>query len=163
MSARGVLYVHSCPPAICPHVEWAVAGVLGVPAKLSWTGQPMAPGHLRCDSGWRGRAGTAGRIAAALRGWSMLRFEVTEEPSNGADGERYMATPGLGVHRATMSANGDLLVQEDRLRALLDRNRDRDSLEHELHRLLGSAWDLELEPYRHAGEGAPVRWLTQVV
>ncbi|HWB36368.1 MAG TPA: DUF3145 family protein, partial [Rugosimonospora sp.] len=26
---------------------------------------------------------------------------------------------------------------------------------------LGSAWDAELEPYRYAGDGAPVTWLTQ--
>ena len=28
---RGVVFVHACPPAIAPHVEWALAGVLGVP------------------------------------------------------------------------------------------------------------------------------------
>ncbi|MDT7544923.1 MAG: hypothetical protein QOE99_1033, partial [Actinomycetota bacterium] len=32
-----------------------------------------------------------------------------------------------------------------------------------LDRLLGSAWDDELEPFREAGEGAPVSWLHQVV
>ena len=32
-------------------------------------------------------------------------------------------------------------------------------LEAELQRLLGSAWDHELEPFRRAGDGAPVRWL----
>lgn len=162
MSARGVLFVHSCPPAISPHVEWAVAGVLGMPVTLTWTAQPMAPGHLRCETGWRGHAGTAGRIATALRDWTMLRFEVTEEPSVGADGERYLATPSLGVFRTAMSANGDVLVQEDRLRSLLARADDLPSLQHGLDRMLGTAWDAELEPYRHAGEGAPVRWLTQV-
>jgi hypothetical protein len=33
------------------------------------------------------------------------------------------------------------------------------SLEEELDRLLGRAWDAELEPFRCAAEGAPVRWL----
>jgi hypothetical protein len=32
-----------------------------------------------------------------------------------------------------------------------------------LHALLGSAWDEELEPFRCAGDGAPVRWLHEVV
>ena len=27
--ARGVLYVHSSPRALCPHVEWAAGSVLG--------------------------------------------------------------------------------------------------------------------------------------
>ncbi|HZV27785.1 MAG TPA: DUF3145 family protein, partial [Acidothermaceae bacterium] len=32
-----------------------------------------------------------------------------------------------------------------------------------LRRLLGEPWDDELEPFRYAGDGAPVRWLHQVV
>ena len=33
----------------------------------------------------------------------------------------------------------------------------------EMQELLGKAWDDELEPFRYAGDGAPVRWLHQVV
>jgi hypothetical protein len=33
------------------------------------------------------------------------------------------------------------------------------SLEAELSLLLGEPWDAELEPFRRAGDGAPVRWL----
>ena len=161
MSA-GVLYVHSCPPALCPHVEWAVTAELGARARLEWIDQPMAPGHLRAQVSWRGRPGTASRLAAALRGWSVLRYEVTEEASPGLDGERYAVTPTLGVFRATMSANGDVLVGEDRLRALLA-TASGPQLAQGLDGLLGSAWDAELEPYREAGEGAPVTWLHQVV
>ena len=36
-------------------------------------------------------------------------------------------------------------------------------LENEIDKLLGKPWDDELETFRHAGEGAPVRWLHQVV
>ena len=158
-SARGVLYVHSCPPALCPHVEWAVAALLGVPVSLAWTAQPAAAGALRAESSWRGRPGTAGRITASLREWSLLRFEITEDPGYGYDGERYAVTPSLGLFRAIMSANGDVLVGEDRLRALLGMSPDATALAHGLERLLGSAWDEELEPFREAGEGAPVRWL----
>ena len=86
VAARGVLFVHSCPPALRPHVEWAVAGVLGVPVRLDWEAQPVSPDCLRAQSGWRGPAGTAGRIAAALRNWPLIRCEVTEEPSAGCDG-----------------------------------------------------------------------------
>lgn len=161
MSA-GVLYVHSCPPALCPHVEWAVAAELGTRARMEWSDQPAAPGQLRAEINWRGRAGTAGRLAAALRGWSVLRYEVTEEPSQGNDGERYAVTPTLGVFRSSMSVNGDLLVGEDRLRALLA-TATGPQLAQGLDALLGSAWDDELERYREAGDGAPVTWLHQVV
>ena len=158
----GVLFVHSCPPALCPHVEWAVAAELGVRVRLDWTAQPTSPGTLRTEIGWRGRPGTAGRLAGALRGWSVLRYEVTEEPSAGCDGERYAVTPTLGVFRSIVGANGDLLVNEDRLRALLAEATG-PQLAYGLDTLLGSAWDNELEPYRAAGEGTPVTWLHQVV
>lgn len=158
----GVLFVHSCPPVLCPHVEWAVAAELGVRVSLSWTNQPAAPGLLRAESSWRGRPGTAGRLAAALKGWSILRYEVTEQASPGNDGERYTVTPTLGVFRSAISANGDVLVGEDRLRALLAAAAG-PQLAHRLDALLGGPWDDELEPYREAGEGAAVTWLHQVV
>ena len=158
----GVLFVHSCPPVLCPHVEWAVAAELGVRVSLSWTTQPAAPGLLRAESSWFGRPGTAGRLAAALKGWSVLRYEVTEQASPGNDGERYTVTPTLGVFRSAISANGDVLVGEDRLRALLAAAAG-PQLAHRLDALLGGPWDDELEPYREAGEGAAVTWLHQVV
>ncbi|MDQ1695627.1 MAG: hypothetical protein QOJ03_980 [Frankiaceae bacterium] len=160
MTARGVLFVHSCPPALRPHVEWAVAGVLAVPVELEWEPQPVAPGFLRTQTGWRGAAGTAGRLAAAIRDWPLVRCEITEEPSEGSDGERYSMTPDLGVFRSAMSGNGDVLVQEDRLRSVMATAEDLPSLRQALDRLLGHPWDIELEPYRLAGDGTPVRWLS---
>ena len=160
MAARGVLFVHSCPPALRPHVEWALAGVLGIPVQLDWRPQPVAPGCLRAQTGWRGPAGTAGRLATSLRGWPLIRCEVTEEPSDGSDGVRYAMTPDLGVFSATMSGNGDVLVQEDHLRAVVSTAGDLPSLQHAVERLLGTPWDVELEPYREAGDGTPVRWLS---
>jgi hypothetical protein len=129
---------------------------------MEWSDQPASPGQLRAEINWRGRPGTAGRLAAALRGWTLLRYEVTEEPSAGVDGERYAVTPTLGVFRSSMSVNGDLLVGEDRLRTLLA-TATGPQLAQGLDMLLGSAWDDELEPYRTAGDGAPVTWLHQVV
>jgi hypothetical protein len=161
-ATQGVLYVHSCPPALCPHVEWAVASELGTRVSLSWTAQPAEPSSLRAECTWRGKPGTAGRLAAALRGWSMLRYEVTEHASAGHDGERYAVTPTLGAFRSAISANGDLVVGEDRLRHLIATAQG-PQLAHGLDALLGSAWDDELEPYRLAGEGAPVTFLHQVV
>ena len=139
-----------------------IGGVLGVRVSLDWTAQPVAPGMFRAELSWQAAAGTAATLTSALRGWAHLRYEVTEEPSPGVDGERYSVSPGLGVFRATTSANGDVVVPEDRLRAALATTAG-PALSHELDRLLGSAWDDELEPYRTAGDGAPVTWLHQVV
>jgi hypothetical protein len=159
---RGVVYVHSSPLAVCPHVEWAIARVLGAPVNLQWTHQPAEPAARRAESTWRGEPGTGGELAAALRQWPMIRFEVTEDPSPGIDGERFMHVPARGLFRATMSANGDILLAEDRLRALVASARGPEALAHALDKALGTAWDAELEPYRHAGDGAPVSYLTRV-
>jgi len=106
--------------------------------------------------------GTGGELAAALRQWPMTRFEVTEEPSPGVDGERFMHVPGRGLFRGSTSANGDIVLSEDRLRSLLAGARGYEAMAHALEKALGAAWDVELEPYRHAGDGAPMTLLTRV-
>ena len=162
MSAHGVLYVHSAPPALCPHIEWAIAGIVGAPVGMPWVGQPAAPGALRAELTWQARPGTAGAIASALAGWNRLRFEVTEDSSTGCDGVRHCYTPGLGLFSAVTGANGDIMVSEDRLRSVMmlaSQGAASGSLEDELGTLLGTAWDNELEPFRRAADGAPVRWL----
>jgi Protein of unknown function (DUF3145) len=180
VSVRGVLHVHCAPPALCPHIEWAVAGVLGVPVSLPWVDQPASPGSLRAELLWQSRPGASGAITSALSGWNLLRFEVTEDASPGCDASRYSCTPALGTFSAVVGGNGDILIPEGRLRAamslaaaahsseasspLLEMHGPRHpalggSLEAELALLLGEPWDDELEPFRRAGEGAPVRWL----
>jgi Protein of unknown function (DUF3145) len=158
---RGVVYVHSTPLAVCAHVEWAIARVLGAPVSLQWAVQPVEPAARRAECSWSGRPGTGSELAAALRQWPMTRFEVTEEPSTGVDGQRFMHVPGRGLFSAPMSANGDLMIGEDRLRSLIAGARGPEGLSHALDKALGTAWDAELEPYRYAGDGAPVTWLTQ--
>ncbi|GAA1793598.1 DUF3145 domain-containing protein [Planosporangium flavigriseum] len=162
MPAHGVVYVHSSPLAVCPHVEWAIARVLSAPVRLEWTAQPVEPGARRAESAWTGKPGTGGELAAALRQWPMIRFEVTEEPSTGLDGERYMHVPGRGLFRAATSANGDIQLSEDRVRALMATAAGYEALTHSLDKALGTPWDVELEPYRQAGEGSPMTLLTRV-
>jgi hypothetical protein len=127
---------------------------------MPWVGQPAAPGALRAELTWHARPGTAGAIASALAGWNRLRFEVTEDGSPGCDGVRHCYTPDLGLFSAVTGANGDIMVGEDRLRAVMSLCASTSSpLEAELSRLLGTDWDNELEPFRRAADGAPVRWL----
>ena len=81
-NTRGVLYVHSAPSALCPHIEWAAGGVLGTHARLAWTTQPAQAGTYRTELSWTGEVGTGAALASALRGWDRVRFEVTEEPTS---------------------------------------------------------------------------------
>ncbi|WP_447646420.1 DUF3145 domain-containing protein [Nocardioides zeae] len=164
VTTRGVLYVHSAPSALCPHIEWAVAGVLGVPVNLDWTPQPAQVGTYRAELSWSGAVGAAAQVVSALRGWEHLRFEITEEPTAGSEGARFSSTPELGIFHAVTGVHGDILIPEDRLKAaVLKAALGETDLLLEVDRLLGKPWDDELETFRHAGDGAPVRWLHQVV
>jgi len=161
VSTRGVIYVHSSPSAVTPHVEWAISGVLDARVVLDWSAQDAAPGQRRAECTWSGPVGSGGRLAAALRAWSMLRFEVTEDPSPGTDGERFTHVPGLGLWHGRTSANGDIVLGEDQLRTAMRGAAGRD-LTHRLDDLLGTRWDDALEPFRFAGDGASVGWLHRV-
>jgi hypothetical protein len=163
-ATRGVLYVHSAPSALCPHVEWAVGGAFGAPVRLDWIPQPVERSAYRADYVWVGRPGSAAKLATALRGWQKLRFEVTEEATPTTESHRYAYTPTLGVFHALTAMNGDILVGEDRLKqAVLSAALGVRDLPRAIDELLGRPWDDELEPFRYAGEGAPVRWLHKVV
>ena len=162
-TTRGVLYVHSAPSAVCPHIEWAVGGVFGMPTRLEWTPQPAERASYRSEYTWQGATGTGARVASALRGWPRVRFEVTEQGTSATESERWSYTPTLGVFHAVTGLHGDILVSEDRIRHAMTVADAGRSLRTELNALLGTAWDSELEPFRYAGDGASVRWLHEVV
>lgn len=159
-TASGVLYVHSSPRAVCPHVEWAAGNAIGRAVKFAWTDQPVLPGSRRADFLWEGSPGTGAQIASSLRGWAHLRFEVTEDPGDGVDGSRWLHTPDLGIFHAQTDAAGNIVVPEDRIRAAMDAaGTSAIELHRELRLALGQAWDDELEPFRHAIGTSTVTWL----
>ena len=163
-TTRGVLYVHSAPSALCPHIEWAVGGVFGMPIRFDWIPQPIERSCYRTEYSWTGPTGTAARLASALKGWQRVRFEVTEEPTSRTEGERYSYTPTLGIFHATTGLHGDIMIPEDRIKhAIAMSSLGGIDVTDALYALLGRAWDEELEPFRCAGDGTPVRWLHKVV
>lgn len=159
----GVVYIHSAPTALCPHVEWALSSTLNARADLKWSAQEAERGQHRATVDWAGPVGTAARLARALREWSALRFEVTENPSDGVDGERFSYVPGLGMWHGATGANGDVMIGEMQLRSLIESQPDSAGLAGAIEATLGVAWDEALEPYRLGGAGAEVTWLTQRV
>jgi hypothetical protein len=119
---------------------------------------------VRAELIWSGPAGTGARIASALHAFRQVRHEVTEDPSPGREGERFSATPNLGLFRATIGVHGDVMVPEDRLKAAVVHSAlTGEALADEIARLIGQPWDEELESYRCAHEGSTVRVLHQVV
>lgn len=156
------LTVLSCPPALCPHLEFALSAEVGQPVALRWTVQSAEPNTLMATVDIPGPAGIAGRVTSRLRRLGPVRFEITESASEQGDAERYAYTPDLGLFRTAMSASGDAVVSEGQLRALLMSSHEVPAgatLAHGIERLLGTAWDAELEPLRRSGADAPVSWL----
>ncbi|WP_298444553.1 DUF3145 family protein [Gordonia sp. (in: high G+C Gram-positive bacteria)] len=159
----GVVYVHAAPVARSRLVEGARASTLNARAALTGSAQDAEPGRMRATVDWVGPVGTGARLTNALREWSGLLFEVTENPSEGVDGERFAYVPGLGLWRGSTSANGDVILGELQLRAMIDAQPDSFGLAGELEAALGTAWDEALESYRMGGVGAEVTWLRQRV
>ena len=62
--SRGVLFVHSSPRALSPHVEWAVGSALGQAVNFDWQEQPVLKGAQRTEFYWEGAAGTGAAIAS---------------------------------------------------------------------------------------------------
>ncbi len=150
----GVLFVHSCPKAVVPHVEWALAREIGAVVKMRWTPQPLLPGTMRAEATWRGPVGTAAAVASSLFGWQQLRFEITEDQTAATDGGRWMHTPSLGIFHMQMDSAGNGVLSEDAVRAAIHNSAgDAAQLTRELHLALGEAWDRELEAFRQAEDG----------
>lgn len=162
-TTRGIILIHSAPAALCPHIEWALGAAMGTPLRLDWIDQPAEPHSLRAEYSWAGRTGTGAAIASALTRCQRARFEVTEEPCGSAEGMRWSYTPRLGIHAASIGIHGDVMVHEERLKqAIVTEALGGRTLVATLTELLGSEWDDELEAFRHAAEGTPVRWLHRV-
>ena len=161
--ARGVVYIHSAPRALCPHVELAAGRALGHPVNFDWRTQPVLDGAQRTEYYWEGPRGMGAALASALRGWEHLRYEVTEDAGLGTDGGRWMHTPDLGIFFAQTDTVGNVVIPEDRIRAAMESaGSDAFELHRELRIALGQAWDDELEAFRHATEDSPVVWLHKV-
>lgn len=152
--ATGVLFVHSCPRALVPHVEWALAREIGRVVKLDWEPQPLLPTMMRTVANWRGPTGTAASVASSLFGWQQLRFEISEDHSSACDGGRWMHTPSLGIFHLQTDAAGNGVLTEDAIRgAIAEAGGEAGALENLLQHALGSSWDRELEPFRAAEHG----------
>mgnify|MGYP006269758999 CR=1 FL=1 len=162
-ATRGVIFIHSAPRAMCAHIEWALGTVLGTKVSLDWNEQPVVAGSVRSELTWSGSPEVTERIVSALKAFPHIRFEVTQEPCENYDGQRYVSTPSLGILRTGMGVYGQSLIEEERARtAVTTAVQNGTSLTTVLDELLGGPWDRELEPFRSASDALSVRWLHDV-
>lgn len=142
----GFLVIHSAPAALRPHIEWGLQSILGDWVALEWKSQPKAAGTFRTSLEFREGRGIAAKITTALKAWHYLRFEVREESEIG--GEFFRFLPELGLHRSRIDELGSIAISEDLIIQGLRKSFDEESLREELERLLGTAWEVALEPFR---------------
>jgi hypothetical protein len=135
--ARGVIYIHSAPRALCPHLEWA-GRALGRAVNLEWADQPVLAGS-RAEFYWEGPAGTGAALATAIRGMGAPAVRGERRPTARSDGGRWMHTPDLGIHYAQTDTAGNVVIGEDRIRYAMEiAAGDPCDLQRELQVALGS-------------------------
>jgi hypothetical protein len=143
--STGCLFVHSCPAAL----QCAVGDITDDVLHESLTWHARGDTSSFADIAWVAPPGTAVALTNRLRTLGAVVFEVTEDPSDGIDGERYSFVPGLGLFRAATNSVGDVVVDENQLGAALREAPNAEALRERLARLLGRPWDDALEPLRH--------------
>ncbi|WP_421082994.1 DUF3145 family protein [Rothia nasimurium] len=151
----GYIFLHASPAALTSHLEWALDAVVGQGPPLLWKPQHHLPGHLCTDLLWEGPAGTAARIASALRPVGSTYFEITEGATASSDALRIMHTPNLGICTVTVDRQGNFTVTEDRIKYAFEQAAGNyQELYRQFSLALGEPWDEELEPFRlsHPGQ-----------
>ncbi len=122
-----------------------------------------------------GRAITA--VPGKSEGWLMCPFEDNMPIYFGGSDDQPAAYVEVNVFGRSVPSsawekltqdimaalNSTLVVPEDRIRAAMENASSYEELVEGLELALGQAWDDELESFRHAGAGAPVRWLNNRV
>ncbi|MBM3742808.1 MAG: DUF3145 family protein [Actinobacteria bacterium] len=146
--AHGYLCIHSAPRVMAKNIEWSLDEALGHPCNLKWSLQSLNPGGLRCELTWNGPIGTSSRLASALRGWHYLIFELHEVATQGGEDVMYMHTPELGLFHSTVGPHGDLLINENQIKRVLQENLSTSKIVEELENFVGKTWDNALEPFR---------------
>ena len=158
-SNSGDLRIYSAPRALLRHIQWSLHSIFDEKVLLEWVEQPLAMGSFACEVQWRSNKEFASKIAATLKSWHFIRFEVREFPTDGGEGVLYRCTPELGLHQAVTSSTGDVMVHENRILTILSQSRGNESLRAGMQDALGVAWDNELECYRRQidSDAAPLR------
>lgn len=144
--ASGLVFIHHVPSGLISHVEWTLAGVCGQSPEISWTFSKEANFGTASFEG----SDEAGSIlASAFMNLKQLVFEVIQYPNGPESGHRWSFTPELGMFHSATDAAGNLLFGENQIRVAMERGGQNPlRLQAELRRLLGQAWDDELEQYR---------------
>ena len=161
--AEGMVFIHSAPAALLPHIEWALGRHLGGPVGLQWSPQPLKPGHFRSQHAWLSTSSFGAMLTSELLGWGSIAFEIVQDEGKGHAGWRWIFTPSLGLFQGQIDALGNALVNQHRLVAITDLDTSNlAEIRSQILLAIGEPWDRELEHLRQASDDSAVIWLRSV-
>jgi hypothetical protein len=147
--SRGLVFIHQAPSALLAHVEWTISGICGRPVTITWQSLPSPMKGFRGITNWQGASDSGSVLASAFMNLKHLSFEVIQDSTDQNSGYRWSYTPTLGVFSCATDEIGNILVNENQLRSIVDDCGSNGlKLQAELRRVLGQAFDDELESYR---------------
>ena len=153
--SKGLVFIHQAPSSLLAHIEWTISGVCQAPITNSWQALPAPDKGYRSLAQWEGPEGSGAVLATAFMNLKQLCFEVIEQDSPDVAGYRWSYTPTLGMFSSATDEAGNILVSENQLRFIVDSCGSNGlKLQAELRKVLGQAFDDELESYRELFDGS---------
>jgi hypothetical protein len=151
--SEGLVLIHRAPSSLLTHVEWTISGISGNPSKINWIKYESSDSVFRGSVAFDCGLNDGATLASAFMNLKQISFEVIHQTA--LAGTRWSFTPGLGMFHCATDEAGNLVVGENQLRASIEKAGSNIlKLQAELRKLLGQAWDDELEPYRELIGGA---------
>jgi len=157
-SYSGVLFLHAVPKASSDSVDEILLRLKIRTKPFEWSLQPLVLGCIKTVVDWTSQADLAPHLVSELSGISNIRFEVTLNQSKQQTGRRWLYSPGLGIFASAVDEAGNLMIAENQLRnALYGSGNDLLKTQAALRKLLGTAWDDDLERFREQAYDSQTR------
>jgi hypothetical protein len=149
------LWALSCPQDKCKEIDEILAEFS---APRAWFAQPAAPSTYQLQTSFKGPAGVCADLASEF----FKHGIVCEIESRGAENERYLVHPRLGIHRQGIDAAGEQVIRLGQIQRFIFQSQGNMAEFARLIRMAeGQAWFDVFEPLRLSPEG--VRLLPKAV
>ena len=153
--SKGLVFIHQAPSSLLTHIEWTISGVCEAPITISWQVLLTPKQGFRALAHWEGPEGSGAVLATSFMNLKQISFEIIQQDSLDVSGYRWSYTPTLGMFSSATDEAGNILVSENQLRHVVDSCGSNGlKLQAELRKVLGQAFDDELESYRELFDGS---------
>lgn len=156
----GVLFLHAISKASAEGLDDLFKNLQIRTKPHQWQLQPLVVGSVKTVIDWSAVADVAPVLVTELAAFGNIRFEVTLNLSKNQSGRRWCFSPGLGIFAAAVDEAGNILITENQIRnALYGSGNDLLKTQAQLRKLLGTAWEDDLERFRAQSYELEKSWL----